>query len=47
MNNTHALEVLKMLIKTYFSDELQFDETPAGARKRMELRKAILDLSNK
>jgi hypothetical protein len=46
MNATHQLELLKSLIRSYFSDDLQFDETPEGARKRMQLRQAILDLSN-
>jgi len=45
MNDTQTLIVLKMLIQTYFSDDLQFDETPEGAMKRMKLRQAILDMS--
>lgn len=45
MNATSELVVLKMLVKTYFSDEIQYDETPEGARKREELRKAIVALS--
>lgn len=46
MNETHQLELLKSLIRSYFSEDLQFDETPKGAQKRMQLRLAILDLSN-
>lgn len=45
MNDTHKLTLLTSLIRSYFSDDLQFDETPAGAKKRMQLRKAILELS--
>jgi hypothetical protein len=45
MNDTHKLTLLTSLIRTFFSDDLQFDETPAGAKKRMQLRQAILELS--
>jgi hypothetical protein len=45
MNDSHKLILLQTLIKTFFSDDLQFDETPAGAKKRMDLRKAILELT--
>jgi hypothetical protein len=45
MNNTHTLEILKALIKTYFSMELQYDESPAGAKKRKDIQKAILELT--
>ena len=45
MNDTHKLTLLTSLIRTYFSDDLQFDETPAAAKKRMKLRLAILELS--
>lgn len=45
MNDTYRLTILTSLIRTFFSDDLQFDETPAGAKKRMQLRKAILELS--
>jgi hypothetical protein len=45
MNNIHTLELLKALIKSYFSEELQYDESPQAAAKREELRKAIVDLS--
>jgi len=45
MDNTHKLTLLTSLIRTFFSDDLQFDETPAGAKKRMQLRQAILELS--
>ena len=45
MNDSHRLTLLTSLIRTFFSDDLQFDETPAGAKKRMQLRLAILELS--
>ena len=45
MNDTSKLTLLTSLIRTFFSDDLQFDETPAGAKKRMQLRQAILELS--
>lgn len=47
MTDSHKLIILSELIRIFFSDELQFDETPEGAKKRMKLRLAILDLSNK
>lgn len=47
MNDTHKLTLLQSLIRSYFSDDLQFDETPAGAKKRMQLRQAIMELSDK
>jgi len=46
MNDSHTLALLRALIRTYFSDELQHDESPVAAKKRLELRKAIIDLSN-
>jgi len=45
MNDASKLTLLTSLIRTFFSDDLQFDETPAGAKKRMQLRLAILELS--
>ena len=45
MNDTHRLTLLTSLIRTYFSEDLQFDDTPAGVKKRMQLRLAILELS--
>lgn len=44
MNDTQTLIVLKMLVATYLSDDLQFDETPEGAKKRMKLRQAIVEM---
>jgi len=45
MNTTHQLELLKALIRTYFATELQYDETPEGAKKRNALQKAMLELT--
>ena len=38
---------IKLLIKVYFSDEVQRDETPMGAMRRNQLRKELLDFANK
>lgn len=46
MSANHQLALLKALLKSYFSEELQYDESPAGAKKRTELQQAILELSN-
>ena len=45
MTDSHRLTLLTSLIRTYFSYDLQFDDTPAGVKKRMQLRLAILKLS--
>jgi hypothetical protein len=33
---------IKAYINRYFSDELQYDETPAGAYERLQLQKWML-----
>ena len=38
---------LKILIKVYFSDEVQMDETPTGAMRRNQIRKELLEFANK
>ena len=38
---------IKLLIKVYFSDEVQIDETPMGAMRRLQIRKELLDFANK
>ena len=38
---------IKLLIKVYFSDEVQRDETPTGAMRRNQIRKELLDFANK
>lgn len=44
MSTIHELVLLKTLIKLYFSKELQHDETPLAAKKRVEILKEILTL---
>jgi hypothetical protein len=41
INNT------KLLIKVYFSDEVQMDETPMGAMRRNQIRKELLQFADK
>jgi len=38
---------IKLLIKVYFSDEVQMDETPMGAMRRNQIRKELLDFADK
>ena len=38
---------IKILIKVYFSDEVQLDETPAGAMRRNQIRKELLEFARK
>lgn len=38
---------IKILIKVYFSDEVQMDETPTGAMRRNQIRKELMDFANK
>ena len=38
---------IKLLIKVYFSDEVQMDKTPMGAMRRNQIRKELLDFANK
>lgn len=38
---------LKDIIKEYFSDHLEMDETPVGAMRRNQIRKELLDFANK
>jgi len=38
---------IKKLIQSYFSDELQMDETPVGAMRRNQIRKELLEFANK
>lgn len=41
------IDTTKLLIKVYFSDEVQMDETPMGAMRRNQIRKELLDFANK
>lgn len=43
----YHIDELKKLIIEYFSDELQHDETPAGALRRNQIRKKLLEFANK
>ena len=38
---------IKLLIKVYFSDEVQMDETPMGAMRRNQIRKELLDFASR
>jgi hypothetical protein len=38
---------IKLLIKVYFSDEVQIDETPIGAMRRNQIRKELLEFARK
>jgi hypothetical protein len=38
---------IKLLIKVYFSDEVQMDETPMGAMRRNQIRKEMLQFADK
>ncbi len=38
---------IKILIKVYFSDEVQIDETPMGAMRRNQIRKELLEFAAK
>jgi hypothetical protein len=38
---------IKLLIKVYFSDEVQIDETPIGAMRRNQIRKELLQFADK
>ena len=43
----HEINKIKILIKVYFSDEVQMDENPTGAMRRLQIRKELLDFANK
>jgi hypothetical protein len=43
----YQIDILKGIIKEYFSDQLQNDETPMGAMKRNQIRKELLDFAHK
>jgi hypothetical protein len=43
----YAIKGIQDKIKTYFSDELQNDESPLGALKRNQIRKELLDFANR
>ena len=43
----YQIDILKGIIKEYFSDDLQMDESPMGAMKRNQIRKELLDFARK
>ena len=43
----YQIDKLKGIIKEYFSDEVQMDETPMGAMRRNQIRKELLQFANK
>jgi hypothetical protein len=43
----YQIDILKGLIKEYFSDDLQMDESPMGAMKRNQIRKELLDFASR
>ena len=42
-----AIDHVRYLIREYFSDNLQMDESPVGAMKRNQIRKELLEFANK
>ena len=42
----YHIDKLKVLIKEYFSD-LQSDESPIGAMRRLQIRKELLEFANR
>ncbi len=45
--NEDNINNIKLLIKVYFSDEVQMDETPMGAMRRNQIRKELLQFADK
>jgi hypothetical protein len=45
--NEDNINNIKLLIKVYFSDEVQIDETPIGAMRRNQIRKELLQFADK
>jgi hypothetical protein len=41
------INYLKSIIREYFSDNLQMDESPMGAMKRNQIRKELLEFASK
>jgi hypothetical protein len=40
-----SIDYLKNIIRVYFSDNLQTDESPMGAMKRNQIRKELLEFA--
>jgi hypothetical protein len=47
MSVIEQLELLKCLVKTYFDENLQRDESPKAAKNREEIKKQIIILCEK
>ena len=43
--DSNQINHIKSIIKEYFSDEMQADETPMGALKRNQIVKQLLDFA--
>jgi hypothetical protein len=43
--DSNQINNIKSIIKQYFSDEMQTDETPMGALKRNQIVKQLLDFA--
>lgn len=43
----HEINKIKILVQAYFSDEVQMDETPLGAMRRLQIRKELLEFACK
>ena len=44
-NNSSDFERLKFLIKAYFNEDLQRDETPTAAIRRKKIKDAVLEIA--
>jgi hypothetical protein len=47
MEQIDNINNIKLLIKVYFSDDVQRDETPMGAMRRNQIRKELLQFADK
>ncbi len=47
MEQIDNINNIKLLIKVYFSDDVQRDETPIGAMRRNQIRKELLQFADK
>jgi hypothetical protein len=45
MEQIDNINNIKLLIKVYFSDDVQMDETPMGAMRRNQIRKELLEFA--
>jgi hypothetical protein len=47
MEQIDNINNIKLLIKVYFSDDVQRDESPIGAMRRNQIRKELLQFADK